>query len=158
VPVALVRHVAGHRRVSGGASDCYRVTVAAGAALRVRVRADGLAPTLHPRWEVVRPNGTTLCSALAEEYTCTVDTAGTHTILVSDSYPGTRSGVYQVTVQRLNSPVGCTPGWLSTDATRAEITVGETHCLRVIASAGDRLRPRVVAGSPVQHEPGTVSD
>jgi hypothetical protein len=129
------------------ASDCYRVDVAAGDALRVRMRTEG---QLKPHWEVLRPDGTTLCSALTEMWTCRADTAGAHTVLVRDAYPGTRSGTYQVSVQRLNDPVGCTAGWLSPDATRAEISVGQTHCLRLVAFAGDRLRARLVAGSPVQ--------
>lgn len=113
--------------VSVAGSTCHRVDVAAGDALRVRVRTEG---PLRPQWEVIRSNGTTRCSVIVEMSTCRADTSGTHLILIRDASPGTRSGIYQVSVQRLNDPVGCTPGWLSPDATRAEITFGQTPARR----------------------------
>jgi hypothetical protein len=119
--------------------------MAAGDKVRTRLHPEGQAPTLRAVHEVLRPDGSTLCGAvIAEDRNCWADTTGLHTIVVGDVADAT--GSYYLGLQRLNNPVGCTPGWFDPEATRAELTFGETHCLRIVGVAGDRLGLRIVPG------------
>src|SRR5207248_9966366 len=88
--------------------DCYSFSGAAGDRIRVHVVGSG---SLVQHGEIVRPNGTTLCSGLnatTEDLTCRLDTAGTTRILGDDT-SGTLTGGDRIVVQRLNNPVGCVP-------------------------------------------------
>jgi len=81
----------------GDETDCWRFEGAAGDRVRVRlVKTAGAA--FGPRFEVLRPNGTTLCSTSYSELTCLLDAPGTHTILVRDG-AGTNSGDYKLSIQ-----------------------------------------------------------
>lgn len=75
-------------------ADCYTFTGAVGDAIRVRViKTSG---TLEPLADIMRPNGTTLCgTTLNDEFTCTLNAAGLHTLLIRDFY-GTRTGGYNL--------------------------------------------------------------
>jgi hypothetical protein len=82
-----------------GEVDCFTFTGAVGDTVRVRViKRSG---TFEPLAEVVRPNGQT-CAAptLADEFNCTVNPAGKHTILIRDFTPGTRTGTYQLRITK----------------------------------------------------------
>lgn len=71
----------------------------------IRVRAIATSGTLAPFKEVMRPDGTTLCSAVVSEMTCELGAEGTYTILVND-HGGTDSGSYQLTLVCLTQPCG----------------------------------------------------
>jgi hypothetical protein len=126
-----------------GDFECHRFAATAGDTVRIRVRARGGAPSLRPAWEVIRPEGTTSCSATGE-FTCPIPVTGTYTVLVRDQAPGNRTGGYDITVQRLNDPVGCAAAVFGPSAQRAELAIGETDCMRFEGVAGDRIRFRTV--------------
>jgi len=121
--------------ISTGETECWRFTGAA--ADRVRVRLVTPSGNLDPRAEVLRPDGTTRCGpAAADDQTCTLDAAGTHTILVRDG--GAGSGGYSLSVQRLNNPVGCSPKHFTTNAAAGSITLGR----RTAGSSSCRMTTR----------------
>jgi len=65
----------------------------------VRLTAVETSGSLYVVKELVRPNGTTLCSDYYyNDMTCVLDTAGPHTLLLYDYY-GTRSGAYSTSLQ-----------------------------------------------------------
>ena len=132
--------------LSVGEHNCHRFTATAGD--RVRVRIDPReAATLRPRWELVRPDGFISCSADREEFTCTVVVSGTQTIVVRDDSPGTRTGSYDIMVQRLNDPVGCAAAAFGPGSERGELVPAETDSLRFDGEAGDRIRFRAIPGN-----------
>ena len=90
---------------AAGETDCYRVAAVQGDNLRVAVAATSGA--LQTQTDVIKPNGTTLCTtSTATEQTCNTTDDGVHTILVSDA-AGTKTGGYTIYVQVLNNPVAC---------------------------------------------------
>ena len=82
-------HVAGDGSVAD--ADCHRFTATAGDRVRARVRTTS---ALSPYVEILGPDGIARCTGA--EITCSIQQTGTHTILVTDSAPGTRSGGYEV--------------------------------------------------------------
>ncbi len=80
--------------------DAYSFTANAGQ--KVTVRMQSTSGELEPLFRVYRPNGTELCSAYSfnvlAERQCTIDSNGTHNILVSD-HTGEKTGNYNVLVQ-----------------------------------------------------------
>jgi hypothetical protein len=126
-----------------GETDCWRFGATAG--LRVRIRAVKTSGALDPVVEVLRPDGTTRCSATTrDDVTCQLDVQGTHTILVNDS-GGTAIGDYWLGLQRLVDPVGCSSLSYGTTVTAASLaTTGETDCWRFTGSGADRVRLRVI--------------
>ncbi|MGH2948878.1 MAG: hypothetical protein ACRDPC_21925 [Solirubrobacteraceae bacterium] len=131
--------------IVSGETECWNFTGAAGD--RVRLRVVTAATALDPRAELLRSDGTTRCApTAADDHTCTLDAGGTHTILVRDD--GASTGGYSLSVQRLNSPVGCSWKAFGTTATAASLaTTGETDCWRLSGAAGDRVRVRVTKSS-----------
>jgi hypothetical protein len=127
-----------------GDVECHRFDAEAGDVVRIRVRARGATPSLRPAFELIRPGGTPDCSA-ADERSCLLASTGTYMVLVRDQSPGNRTGTYELTVQRLNDPVGCAAGAFGPDAESAELAGGETDCVRFEGVAGDRIRFRSVA-------------
>jgi len=126
-----------------GKTDCWRFTGAAGDSVRLRVV--GTSGVWSPVAEVLDASGRTVCNpGWGLDYSCTLDGAGTHTILVRDSL-GTRTGDYRVSIQRLDDPVGCSeePGSAGSDGW---VAVGELHCWRLDGQAGDLVRIRVIDG------------
>ena len=112
--------------------------------MRIRVRARGGTPSLRPAFELIRPGGAPGCSA-ADQRSCLITSTGTYTVLVRDQSPGNRTGGYELSVQRLNDPVGCAAGAFGPDAEPAELASGETGCVRFEGVVGDRIRFRSVA-------------
>jgi adhesin HecA-like repeat protein len=79
-----------------GDMDCFRFTATAGQTVTVHVTET--TSGLIAYQEVLRNNGTTLCSTTtAEFYSCTVGTAGTYTVIVRD-YSGATTGNFQISV------------------------------------------------------------
>ena len=130
--------------LSPGDFECHRFDAEAGDVVRIRVRAQGGAPSLRPVFELIKPDGTTGCSA-ADERSCLISVTGTYTVLVRDQSPGHRTGGYELSVQRLNDPAGCVPAAFGPGAQPAELRTGETGCMRFEGVAGDRIRFRSVA-------------
>ena len=130
--------------LSPGDVECHRFDAEAGDVVRIRVRARGATPSLRPAFELIRPGGAPGCSA-ADERSCLITSTGTYTVLVRDQSPGNRTGSYELSVQRLNDPVGCAAGAFGPDAEPGELAGGETGCVRFEGAAGDRIRFRSVA-------------
>jgi hypothetical protein len=131
------------RTVAAGEVDCVTFAGRTGDTVRLRVIKTG--GDLQPLAEVVTPDGTTVCSpTTADEITCDIVATATHTIRVRDAAPGTRTGEYRVTVQRLNDPVGCAAVSFGVTAMPGEVALSaEQDCFTVTASAGDRVHVRV---------------
>ena len=144
-PVVAFATTSRGNSLSGGNSNCYRFDAAAGDQIRVRVHVEDEQPDIHPVWEVLRPDGTTVCLRLAAEDTCRVDTAGRHAVLIRDGGAGDGHGSIRVGLQRLNAPVGCGTATFGPSATRADLDFGQTHCWVFTGAAGDRIRARIVA-------------
>jgi hypothetical protein len=140
-----------------GETDCWRFGATAGQ--RVRIRAVKTSGALDPVVEVLRPSGTTRCTATTtDDVTCPLDVTGTHTILVHD-FGGTATGDYRLGLQRLTDPVGCSPlsyGTTVTDASLASTV--QTDCWRFTGGAGDRVRLRVVGTTGVWSPVAEVLD
>ena len=126
--------------------DCftYNATTAS-QKLRVRVVETGSTPTLTAMIEVVRPNGTSVCTPTgAIEVTCALDTAGNHRIIVRD-FTGQSTGTYRIAVQRLDNPVGCTAlsyGGAPTEKTTSY--AAEMDCLTFTGANLDDIRIRII--------------
>jgi hypothetical protein len=128
---------------AAGQTNCYSVSGTAGNRIRVRVIATS--GTLFPLQEVIRPNGTTICSPSgAAQVTCLLDTTGAHTILVEDE-AGTNTGAFSIAVQRLNSPVGCTALTVGGSASAGSISAaGQMNCYTFSATAGQSVDAHLV--------------
>ena len=125
-------------------SDCHRFTATAGDRVRVHVRTTS---ALRPYVEILGPDGIARC--ISAEITCPIQQTGPHTILVTDSAPGTRSGGYQVSVQRLNNPIGCTSASFGPSSWHGELDIGQTYCVRFDGAAGDRVRLQANDANPM---------
>jgi hypothetical protein len=127
-------------------TDCYSFSGAAGD--RIRVRAIVTSGSLFATRELVRPNGTTVCAPNgSSDLTCPLDTTGTHTILIEDS-AGTNTGGYAITIQRLNSPVGCTALTVGGTATAGSIPVAaQMNCYTFSGTAGQSVDAHLVQSS-----------
>jgi hypothetical protein len=81
-----------------GETDCFRFSGAAGDQVRVRlIRTAGA--TFAEVAEVLRPDGTTRCGVdTRDQFTCSLDAGGTHTLLVQD-WRGTATGSYVVSIE-----------------------------------------------------------
>src|SRR5262245_28855606 len=116
---------------------------------QVRVRVVKTNGALEPLTEVKRPNGTTICAfTFSDDFTCALDTAGTHTVHVKDN-AGTNTGDFSLTIQRLNNPVGCvTLNYGNHSLTGSINAAAELDCLADASVAvGDVLRLRQVETS-----------
>jgi hypothetical protein len=129
-----------------GEADCYTFSAATGDRIRVRViETSGM---LAADQEVIGPSGTTpagCARSVAEERTCLLDATGLHTILVRDFTPGTRAGDYTLHVQRFPNPAGCSELMFGVPvAGTIGPPPGEADCYTFSATAGDRVRLRVI--------------
>ncbi len=130
--------------------DCFTFTGAAGDRVRLHV-LDG---PVDRHAEIVRQNGTTLCSGLdstfsGTELTCRLDTSGT-TRIIFDSASGLLTGGYTIAIQRLNTGAGCTPvAFGAPPATGTLSAAGELDCFTFSAVSGDRILLRSAATSPL---------
>ncbi|MBZ0292666.1 MAG: hypothetical protein K8L99_08920 [Anaerolineae bacterium] len=94
-----------------------------------------------------RPNSTTLDSTIFTEGTYTLDADGTHTLIVDPS--GSSSLNYDVHIQRLNNPVGCTALNFGNPSTQRTTAVGDVECFTFSGNAGDviRVEDTVISGN-----------
>jgi hypothetical protein len=88
--------------------------------------------------DLIAPNGTVACAAKADDdLDCTAPITGTYTATVRDFYgPGT--GLYAITPQRLNNPVGCATLTIGTPISGA-LSPGTVRCYRMSSTAGRSL-------------------
>lgn len=118
------------------------------------VRVGITAGTMTPLVRVVGPNGVKLCEAGntyaggAEITRCALVQSGTHTITIADAV-GTRTGSYNVYVQRLNGPAGATSLAIGATTVASISTAAESNSFTLAANAGDvvLLRAGVIAGT-----------
>jgi hypothetical protein len=84
--------------------------------------------------DLIAPNGTVACAAKADDdLDCTAPITGTYTATVRDFYgPGT--GLYAITPQRLNNPVGCATLTIGTPISGA-LSPGTVRCYRMSSTA-----------------------
>jgi hypothetical protein len=110
---------------------------------RIRVRVVETSGSLVPKTQIRRPNGTIACSdTTAQNLTCLLNTNGTHTVRVADA-AGTNTGTFNMTIQRLNNPVGCVKGRLGKGKTGSITAAAEIDCFSLAnIGVGDVLRTR----------------
>ena len=89
--------------------DCYTFSAAAGD--QVRIRRDETSGSLDVTADLFSADGQPVPDCFdASQRTCAIDSTGSYTILVRDDpFLGLETGTYALAIQRLNSPVGCTP-------------------------------------------------
>lgn len=87
-------------------TDCYTFSGAQNKSVRITVVTTS--GTLGAYKEVTKPNGDTLCGNIVSQLDCSLNTSGSHTILVDD-FNGTRTGQYRLTLTCLTPPCGGTP-------------------------------------------------
>jgi hypothetical protein len=118
--------------------DCF--TVAAGAGDRLQLTIAETSAGFTAFSDIRRPDGSTLCASAASPQVCVVDSAGTHTVLVRD-VNGTGTGSYALSVQRLNSPVGCTPlAYGGAPVAGATAAAADVDCFSFAGAAGERAQ------------------
>ena len=127
--------------------DCFtRAGGAVGQRYQVRVVETSGAATLL--FEVVRPDGSTLCGPTgATDASCLLDAAGTHRIYVYSSN-GLQTANYRVVVERFPNPVGCTSKSIAIPRRCGRSTTpGEIDCVTFAGTASQDVRVRVIAQS-----------
>ena len=130
--------------MAAGTVDCYRLTVAAGDVVRLRVLSE-TSNSLSGNLEMIDPSGKSVCSDGIGQSAldCTAGPAGTYTIMVSD-YDNKFHEPFRIWAQRLNNPVGCA-GLSYTAPTRVTMAAGTVDCYRLTVAAGDVVRLRVLS-------------
>src|SRR5262249_27224014 len=92
---------------------------------RVRVSGVETSGGWDVGYQVLRPDGTSLCATTGTLMDCVLDAAGAHTIFVYDRHlSGT--GSYNLFLQRLSGPTGC-----------ATVVLGAVTCAAITAAAGE---------------------
>jgi hypothetical protein len=127
--------------------DCWRIDGEAGDLVRIRVIDGGW--SWNPVAEVVRPDGSTVCPRTSSDgFTCELDAAGIHTILVQ-SAAGRSEGGYRIAALRLNDGASNCPNLAtSPNAHTASILhAGEIDCYTSWAPAAGNRELRVEATS-----------
>ena len=134
--------------VSVAELDCWRLDGDSGDLVRIRVIDGG--GDWNPVAEVVRPDGSTVCSRTSiDSFTCELDADGIHTILVQ-SAAGRVDGGYRIAAIRLNDAYSTCPNLAtSPSAHTAHILYdGEVDCYTSWApeAGGRELRVEATSG------------
>ena len=126
--------------------DCFaRAGGAAGQRYQVRVVETSGAATLL--FEVVRPDGTTVCGPTGSaEASCLLDAAGTNRIYVYAS-GGLQTANYRIVLERFPDPLGCTARPSAPPRWRRSTTRARSRCYTFTGASGDRIRARVIPTS-----------
>jgi hypothetical protein len=135
------------------AAEVDSITLAATSGEVYLVRVAATAGELRPQVRVTASNGATVCQASSpfnpglEISRCVVTQTGTQTISVSDA-AATRTGTYNLYVQRLSSPIGASSLALSETATTVIATGAEAKTFTLTGAANEAflLRMGVTAG------------
>ena len=132
--------------MAAGAVDCYRLSVAAGDAVRLRVLS-GTGNSLGANVEVIDPGGKSVCadSIGGSALDCTAGPAGTYTRSWSATTTTSSAGSYRVWAQRLNDPARLR-GTARTPRL-ATMAAGAVDCYRLSVAAGDAVRLRLLSGT-----------
>ena len=126
--------------------DCFaRTGGAAGQRYQVRVVETAGAGTLL--FEVVRPDGTTVCGPTGSpEASCLLDAAGTNRIYVYAN-GGLTAANYRIVLERFPNPLGCADTAFGDSVVANINNPGEIACYTFSAASGDRIRSRVIPTS-----------
>jgi hypothetical protein len=122
--------------------DCFMQTGTAGQVWRPRlVETSG---TLFANLDLVRPDGTVLCSSTSTEASCTLDANGTYTFLVRDT-AGTNTGNYRLELEKFPNPSGCTALAFGVPKTANFAQAGTIQCFTFSGTGKPNVRIRVAA-------------
>jgi hypothetical protein len=127
--------------------DCFTHDAKPGERWRVRVVETGGTASLLQ--EVVRPDGTVVCSISgATDVTCLLDQSGPTRVFIQDS-GGTATGNYRVVLERFPNPTGCEAAALGKRVPVGVSKAGAIDCVTFTGKAGDfvRIRNVVTGGS-----------
>lgn len=133
---------------TAGEIDCFTFTGQSGEKIRVQVVSTSGSITLSG--DIFLPdNLTILCgSAIVNALTCDLTVNGTYTIDIK-AFNGTAMGNYNLSIQRLNNPVGCSSIAYGNTPTNATIDVpAEIDCYLLDGIAGEKVRLRGVKFTP----------
>ena len=110
---------------------------------RMRVRITSTSGLFVSDVEIYDPDGTTRCSTIFSDDTCSLTATGQHTLLIG----GSGTGTYNLYVQRLNDPLNCTPVGFGVSLSDTISPVGELGCFTFPGAVSDRMRVRITSTS-----------
>ena len=123
------------------------ITFSASAGDRVRIRMlDTSGSSFYPALWVYRPDDTQVCWTIGDplaNVNCALDATGTYTILAGDN-SGQYTGSFNLFIERLNNPGEPTPIAFSQTLSEAITIQPELAAFTFSASAGDRVRLRML--------------
>ncbi|MBK8027553.1 MAG: hypothetical protein IPK19_40785 [Chloroflexi bacterium] len=122
--------------------DCFTYSASAGD--WIQVRALKTSGDLYTEIELLGVDGKDLlnCADVAPgvEFNCQTPVGGQHTVMIKDWWSHYTGG-YNLYIQRMNNPIGCTPITLGTPITGRTIdTVNQVDCYTFPATAGQSVR------------------
>jgi len=118
--------------------DCYTFNGTAEEKLRLRVAQAASTPNMNMTYEVLRPDGTTVCGPTTSEGVCNLPTTDTYTVMIWDASYVT--GGYNLYLQRSVNPVGCTNVSYDNVPFNAAITLtAEMDCYTFAGAAGENV-------------------
>ena len=107
----------------------------------IRTRVAETSGALVARHDVIRPDGTTACTATTNvDLDCPLNSAATYAIFVSDN-AGTQTGNYSIAIRRLDLNAGCTV--INYGAPPLSGTIGaaaKMDCFRFTGAPGENVR------------------
>ena len=125
--------------------DCFAHDGSAGQRWFVRIVETGGSATLLQ--EVVRPDGTVVCSWTgATDQQCLLDQSGPFRVLVQDS-GGLATGDYRVVLEKFPGPTGCVAAQLGKRSSLKVTKAGALACVTFSGDTGDQVRVRNVVSS-----------
>lgn len=128
-----------------GEVDTYTFTTGPGD--RVLVKMSKSSGELMPRIEVYEPGGDKVCDAgtvlSTEIATCTLDAGGTYTIRAFGEYDATKTGGYNLYLQRLNNPGNVLPIAFGQTLPGSILTPAQMDTYTFTAAPGDRVLLRM---------------
>ena len=124
--------------------DCFsHAGAASGQRWQVRVVETFPAPATL-LFEVVRPNGTTVCGPTsATDTSCLLDAAGTNRVYVYAS-GGVQTADYRIVLEKFPTPTDCTAAAYGTTNVANVANAGAINCFTFSGAAGDVIRARMI--------------
>ena len=124
--------------------DCFsHAGAASGQRWQVRVVETSPAPATL-LFEVVRPNGTTVCGPTsATDTSCLLDAAGTNRVYVYAS-GGVQTANYRIVLEKFPTPTDCTAAAYGTTNVANVANAGAINCFTFSGAAGDVIRARMI--------------
>ncbi len=125
-------------------ADCLTFNGTANDRVRAGVvKTSDIGTTLD--YSIFNHDGTKLCennTSVSNEIRCLLDVGGIRTILIRDAL-GPGIGTYNLQLQRLNNPVGCSTLTFGLTILGSINSAAETDCFRFSGAVNDRVRLRV---------------